>query len=94
MPFGLTNAPSTFSRVMSLVLRGLHWNIVLAFLDDVLALGKTFEEHLHNLAQVLQRLRQYGIKLKANKCDLFKTEVEYLGRVVGRKGMRVSEGSI
>lgn len=94
MPFGLTNAPSTFSRVMSLVLRGLHWNIVLAFLDDVLVLGDDFEGHLDNLAQVFQRFREYGIKLKAKKCDLFQTEVEYLGRVVGRNGLELSKGSI
>lgn len=40
MGFGLCNAPATFSRAMNLVLRGLTWNIVLAFLDDVLVLGK------------------------------------------------------
>lgn len=94
MPFGLTKAPSTCSRTMSLILSELHWNIALAFLDDVLVLGQTFEDHLDNLAQVFQRLRQYGIKPKAKKCDLFRTEVEYLGRIVRRNGMKVSKGYI
>ena len=94
MSFGLTNAPSTFSRVMNLVLRGLHWSTVLAFLDDVLVLGRTFENHLENLAEVFQRFRQYGIKLKAKKCDLFRQEVEYLGRTVGREGMKVSKSFV
>ena len=94
MSFGLTNAPSTFTRVMNLVLRGLHWKTVLAFLDDVLVLGRDFEEHVENLAEVFERFRQYGIKLKAKKCDLFRTEVEYLGRTVGRDGMKVSKNFI
>ena len=94
MSFGLTNAPSTFSRVMNLVLRGLHWRTVLAFLDDVLVLGKTFDDHVENLAEVFDRCRQYGIKLKAKKCYLFRQEVEYLGRTVGRDGMRVSQSFI
>ncbi|KAK3105395.1 hypothetical protein FSP39_024200 [Pinctada imbricata] len=94
MSFGLTNAPSTFSRVMNLVLRGLHWKIVLAFLDDVLVLGRDFNDHIKNLAEVFTRLRQYGIKLKAKKCDLFRQEVEYLGRTVGRDGMKVSQSFI
>ena len=94
MSFGLTNAPSTFSRVMNLVLRGLHWATVLAFLDDVLVLGRTFQGHLDNLAEVFQRFRQYGIKLKARKCDLFQQEVEYLGRTVGRDGMKVSKSFV
>jgi hypothetical protein len=41
MSFGLCNAPGTYARVMHLVLRGLTWNIVLAFLDDILVMGKT-----------------------------------------------------
>jgi hypothetical protein len=36
-------------RVMNLVLRGLHCNIVLAFLDDVLVLGRDFSSHVENL---------------------------------------------
>jgi hypothetical protein len=54
MSFGLCNAPSTFQRVINLVLRGLTWNTVLAFLDDVLVLGKNFEEHMQNLEEVLK----------------------------------------
>ena len=48
MPFGLCNASSTFSRVISLVLRGLNWKTVLAFLDDILVLGNTFRSHTEN----------------------------------------------
>ena len=94
MPFGLCNAPATFSRVMNLVLKGLHWSIVLAFLDDVLVLGKDPFNHINNLTDVFQRFREYGIKLKAKKCDLFQTEVEYLGRTVGRDCVKVSKSFI
>ncbi|KAK3085317.1 hypothetical protein FSP39_001380 [Pinctada imbricata] len=92
MSFGLCNAPATFTRVMNLVLNGLHWRTVLAFLDDVLCLGKNFEDHLSNLTQVLERFKKHNIKLKPKKCELFKKEVEYLGRTVGRAGMRIGEG--
>ena len=46
MPFGLCNAPSTFARLMELVLKGLHWKICLIYLDDVIVMGRTFEEGL------------------------------------------------
>jgi hypothetical protein len=49
MAFGLCNSPATYTRVINLVLRGLHWKVVLAFLDDILVLGKDFEGHLVNL---------------------------------------------
>jgi hypothetical protein len=43
MAFRLCNSPATYTRVISLVLRGLNWKVVLAFLDDILVLGKDFE---------------------------------------------------
>jgi hypothetical protein len=72
MGFGLCNAPATFSRVMNLVLRGLHWKTVLAFLDDILVLGKSFDDHVQNLSEVFEKLRAYGLKLKPRKCELIK----------------------
>lgn len=55
MGFGLCNAPATFFRAMNLVLWGLTWSIVLAFLDDALVLRRDFEDHLANLRTVFQR---------------------------------------
>jgi hypothetical protein len=55
----------------------------MAFLDDILVLGKDFEGHLANLRAVLVKFREYGLKLKPKKCELFQKEVEFLGRVVG-----------
>lgn len=59
MSVGLCNAPSTYARVMNLVLRGLTWVIVLAFLNDNLMMGKSFNDHLQNLKIVFDRFRQY-----------------------------------
>ena len=91
MSFGLCNAPSTYMRVMNLVLRGLSWDIVLAFLDDMLVLGKNFDHHLENLQAVLSRFRHYGLKLKPAKCELFKRKVEFLGREVDENGMQLGK---
>lgn len=45
MPFGLCNAPATFQRLMENVLSDLVQGRCLIYLDDVLVLGQTFEEH-------------------------------------------------
>ena len=50
-------------------------------LDDLIIHSATFEDHLNHLQQVFQRLRKFGIKVKAPKCQLFKKEVSYLGRL-------------
>ncbi|GBL63149.1 Retrovirus-related Pol polyprotein from transposon 297, partial [Araneus ventricosus] len=46
MPFGLCNAPATFERLMETVLRGLSSEACLVYLDDIIIVGRTFEEHL------------------------------------------------
>lgn len=94
MSFGLCNAPATYSRVMNLVLQGLTWNRLLAFLDDILALGRTFCEHLETLSQIFQRFRSYQLKLKPKKCQLFATKVEFLGRWVGPDGLELADGDV
>ncbi|GBN65899.1 Transposon Ty3-G Gag-Pol polyprotein [Araneus ventricosus] len=49
MPFGLCNAPATFERLMETVLRGLSSEACLVYLDHIIIVGRTFEEHLNNL---------------------------------------------
>ena len=87
MPFGLCNAPATFQRLMEVVLNGLVRNTCLVYLDDILVIGRTFQEHLSNLHQVLTRLREAGLRLKPSKCQLAATQVEYLGHIVSAKGI-------
>ena len=89
MAFGLTGAPATFQRAMHLVLKGLTWSIVLAYLDDLVLLGKTVQNHLNNLREVFQRFRQYKLKLKPKKCQLFQTEIKFLGKQVSGDGLSV-----
>ena len=88
IPFGLRNAPPSFQRFMFKCLGGLAHTVCEPYLDDVLCYGKTFAEHLRNLRLVLQRLKSYGVKLRADKCNFFKKEVRYLGRLLSADGYR------
>ena len=53
LPFGLTSAPATFQRLMEKVFRGLHWKTLLLYLDDVIVIGTSFEQHCERLVEVL-----------------------------------------
>ena len=87
MPFGLCNALATFQRLMDLVLACLQWSECLVYLDDVIVLGRTFNEHLRNIQSVLQRFCESGLRLKQSKCAFFQRQVQYLGHVISREGV-------
>ena len=87
MPFGLSNAPATFQRLMDLILAGLQWSHCLVYLDDVIVMGRSFEEHLSNLTLVLDSLRDANLKVKPVKCALFQEQVCYLGHIISSKGI-------
>jgi hypothetical protein len=53
---------------MDLVLAGLNWAHCLVFIDDLIILGATFEQHLQNMQAVFQRLREANLKLQPAKC--------------------------
>lgn len=87
MPFGLCYAPATFERLMETVLRGLSWKTCLVYLDDIIVVGKSFEDHMRNLEQVFQTIRSAKLKLSPKKCNMFRRKVNYLGHVVSHKGV-------
>jgi len=87
MPFGFCNASATFQRLMNSALAGLQWTSCLVCIDNIIIVGKTFEEHLHNLHQVFEKLRQAGLKVQPQKCQLLQQEVKFLGHIVSTEGI-------
>ena len=59
----------------------------MGYLDDIIILSKTEEEHLEHLRTIFERLREAGLKLKMSKCDLFKKHIQYLGHLISDKGI-------
>ena len=94
MPFGLSNAPATCERLMEQIFQGLQWNGVLIYLDDLVAYGTTWNEALHRLRMVFQRLREANLKLKPSKCFLMREETEYLGHRVSANGVQPGERKV
>ena len=94
MPMGLAGAPSTFQRLMDIILRGLQWHSVLVYLDDIVVYGRSFSEHQRRLVDVFQRLRSAGLKLKPRKCTLAAPSVLFLGHRVSSEGIATDSSKI
>nr|XP_034316843.1 uncharacterized protein LOC117686229 isoform X2 [Crassostrea gigas] len=92
MPFGLVNAPATFSRMMRKLLQGM--NGVENFIDDVIVFTDTFEEHLHILKTVFERLRDAGLAARPTKCFIGFDKIDCLGHMVGNKCLEPEQDKI
>ena len=94
IPFGLCNAPAAFQRSMEDCLGDFNFDICTTYLDDVLVFSATFNEHVERLRKVLQMMQKFGMKLRPNKCHLFKSEVKYLGKIVSSSGYRADQKDV
>lgn len=80
MPFGSHVAPTRFQRLMD------QWPELdphcFGYLDDIIVLGKTLEEHLLLLQMVFSRLRLANLRINTDKCQFGHRTLTYLGHVV------------
>ncbi|XP_048484046.1 uncharacterized protein LOC125490066 [Plutella xylostella] len=88
MPFGLKNAPSTFQKLMNTCLSGLQGTRCFVYLDDIVVYSHDLNSHINNLKSVFERLRNFNLKLQPGKCEFLRTEVAYLGHIIGEHGVK------
>ena len=66
MPFGLKNATQTFQRYMDSIFRDVDF--VYCYIDDIIVMSETPQQHLQHLRIIFEKLRQHGLTINANKC--------------------------
>ena len=94
MPFGLTNAPATFQRLIQNVLRNELDKYAIAYLDDILIFSKSITEHNEHVETILKKLQDNQLYAKIEKCEFFKSEVEFLGHIISKNGIKTDPSKI
>ncbi|XP_065092789.1 uncharacterized protein K02A2.6-like [Ochlerotatus camptorhynchus] len=78
--------PGAFQKVIDNMIGDLEGTE--SFLDDVIVFGKTRAKHDQNLENTIQRIQEYGFRLKIEKCKFCMSQVKYLGHIIDRDGIR------
>lgn len=89
MPFGLSNSPAVFQCLINDVLRDMLGRFVFVYLDDILIFSQSQAEHIQHVRQVLHRLLENRLFVKAEKCEFHASTVTFLGHVIARGQVRM-----
>lgn len=84
LPMGLKTSPNSFQMLMDKVFSGMTFRSVLCYIDDAIVASSTFEEHIKDLNEVLQRLKNAGLKINSKKCVFAQSSCKFLGHVVSK----------
>ena len=63
-------------------------------LDDIFITGKTDDEHLKTLQEVLQRLMDYNLCVNEAKCKFFQEEITYSGHKIDANRLHKTQDKI
>jgi len=95
MYFGLTNSPATFQMMMNDLFRDLiNQGDTAIFIDDILVATDTEEEHDELVEEMLKRLEKNDLFVKPKKCKWKVREVEFLGVVIGPRGVEMQKEKV
>ncbi len=93
LPMGIAGSPDIFQGKMSELMESLEY--VRAYLDDLVCISKlSLEDHQEKLEEVLRRLCEAGLKVNAAKSTFFALEIEYLGYVLTRDGIKPQSNKV
>jgi hypothetical protein len=87
LPMGFGGSADIFQAQIMDLMASLEF--VPAYMDDLfIIMRQTLDEHLQKMETVLNRLRDTGLKVNAAKSSFCAHEIEYLGCILTREGIK------
>ena len=90
MLMGLNVSPPVWQSYINTILNSLQSRkYCKAIMDDLLLFTPSKIAHIAKLEDLLKALRKNGLKISPRKCQLFRTELQYMGNTIFIKDRRV-----
>ena len=85
--YGIYSVSEFFQKTVSSIISDIQGSANSQ--DDIVIWAKTLAEHENHLQKVLLKVRESGLKLNKNKCQLCKYPIVFLGHIISSEGIRV-----
>ena len=90
MPMGLNISPPIWQSYINVILNCLQSRKYCeAIMDDLLLFTPTKASHFEKIEDLLKALHKNGWKISHKKCQLFKTDLQYMGNTIFIRNKRV-----
>jgi hypothetical protein len=83
----LKNAGATFARMTTVVLGPQLQINIITYVDDIVVMSKSEENHIEDLKETFTNLRRVGLKLNLEKCILGVSKGKMLGYIISAEGI-------
>ena len=90
MPFGLKNVRATYQRLMDHVFHDMIGRNVEVYVDDIVVKSNSCDQHISDLKEVFQALRQYHMRLNPKKCAFGVEGGKFLGFMLTHRGIEAN----
>ena len=94
MPFSLKNVGSTYQRMMTKMFEPQLGKNVEVYIDDMVVKSKLVFEHVGNLTNIFEILREHKLCLNASKCSFGVGSGKFLGYMVTHRGIEMNPDQI
>ena len=94
MLFGLKNAGSTYQWMMTKMFELQLGKNIEVYIDDMVVKSKLVSEHIMDLKNIFEILREHKLRLNASKCSFGVVSGKFLGYMVTHRGIEVNPDQI
>jgi hypothetical protein len=94
MCFGLVNSTARMMRLMDKVFGPEYAHNIFYYVDDIILISETFDQHMELLTNACRKLRQAGLTINLEKSTFCRSSLKFLGYVVDRRGLRTDSDKV
>ena len=90
VPFSLKNVGATYQKMMTRMFREKIGHTVEVYIDDMVVKSKEEKEHIGDLTDIFEILRQHRLRLNADKCAFGVGAGKFLRYMITHRGIEVN----